>query len=59
MTGWFPSGLFTLFTYPLSGMAVRHEYIIIETPNKMMSVELTKKDDGVILVHIFDFKTKE
>ena len=40
-------------------MAVRHEYIIIETPNKMMSVELIKKDDGVILVDIFDFKTKE
>ena len=41
LTGIFPSGLLTFITYPLSGMAVRHEYIIIETPNIMMSVEIT------------------
>ena len=50
MTGIFPSDLFSVFTVPIVGLAVRHEFIIIYTYDFLISLEIFKQDNEVVIV---------
>ncbi|CAK91758.1 unnamed protein product (macronuclear) [Paramecium tetraurelia] len=39
---YFPSGIATIFTWALTGQAMRHEFVIIDTTNHICSLELVK-----------------
>jgi hypothetical protein len=39
--GSIPSGLVTLFTIPITGHAVRHEFILLETENHLILIEIS------------------
>ena len=58
LTGWFPSGVFTLVTWPLTNHTVRHEYCILKTENHYILIELTgvdsSKKNAVISIKIVD-----
>jgi hypothetical protein len=36
----FPSGMLTPFSWILGGVAVRHEYVIVQTTNHVVTIEL-------------------
>jgi len=40
LTGWFPSGVFTVATWPLAGTAVRHEFILLHTTKFVVLIEI-------------------
>ena len=64
LTGFFPSGIITVFTWTLLGKAARHEYSIIYTENHILCIEVA--NDGsktkrafVIHLKIYSAKTLE
>lgn len=42
LTGVFPSGILTIFTWIGAGLAVRHEYTIVYTTNYVILIEISK-----------------
>jgi len=42
LTGWFPSGIITVVTWMLVGQAVRHEFVICNTSNFVILIEVAR-----------------
>ncbi|CAD8198099.1 unnamed protein product [Paramecium pentaurelia] len=55
----FPSGILTPLSWIIGGVAVRHEYILLETINHLVTLELKQnKGDYYVDMQIYDYDKK-